>query len=158
MLSFLKCTQRSAFEAISNNTSIFKTYLTSAPLLASIAILSPFFSQKVLSTLQNLAKMKYVCKKSITSLNQEMFAISLSWYSRYNANLKLDQSVFAIHDSPPYFEISEDDHARTVTHARDHWYFDEVARVRVGDKSVEDHVFTTAIDYWLRRAERVGKH
>jgi hypothetical protein len=28
----------------------------------------------------------------------------------YNANFKLDQSVFAIHDSPLYFEISEDDH------------------------------------------------
>jgi hypothetical protein len=36
--------------------------------------------------------------------------------SRYNANFKLDQSVFAIHDtddSPLYFEISEGD-----THAR----------------------------------------
>ena len=35
--------------------------------------------------------------------NQEMFAISLSSCNRYNANFKLDQSVFAIHDSPPYF-------------------------------------------------------
>jgi hypothetical protein len=65
------------------------------------------------------------------SSNQEMFAISLSSCSRYNANFKLDQSVSAIHDSPPFmtvrhiFEISEDDHPPNtptplVTHARDH--------------------------------------
>jgi hypothetical protein len=30
--------------------------------------------------------------------------------------------VFAIHDSPIYYEVSEDDHPRTVTHARDHWW------------------------------------
>jgi hypothetical protein len=51
-----------------------------------------------------------------------MFAISLSSCSRYNANFKLDQSVLAIHDSLLYYEISEDDHPRTVTHARDHWW------------------------------------
>jgi hypothetical protein len=34
-----------------------------------------------------------------------MFAISL-----YNANLKLHQSELTIHDSPLYYEISEDDH------------------------------------------------
>jgi hypothetical protein len=51
-----------------------------------------------------------------------MFAISLSSCSRYNANFKLDQSVLTIHDSPLYFEISEDDHPWTVTHARDHWW------------------------------------
>jgi hypothetical protein len=66
--------------------------------------------------------MKYICKRSS---NQEMFAISLSSCSRYNANFKLDQSVLAIHDSPLYYEISEDDHSpntepRKVTHARDH--------------------------------------
>jgi hypothetical protein len=44
------------------------------------------------------------------SSNQEMFAIqSLSSCSRYNVNFKFDQSVSAIHDSPPYFEISGDD-------------------------------------------------
>jgi hypothetical protein len=63
--------------------------------------------------------MKYICKKSS---NQEMFAISLSSCSRYNVNFKLDQSVFAIHDSLLYFEISEDDHPWLVTHARDHWW------------------------------------
>ena len=51
--------------------------------------------------------MKYICKKSS---NQEMFGISLSSCSRYNANFKLDHSVLAIHDSPLYYEISEDDH------------------------------------------------
>jgi hypothetical protein len=51
-----------------------------------------------------------------------MFAISLKSCSRYNANFKLDQSVLAIHDSPLYYEISKDDHPRTVTHARDHWW------------------------------------
>jgi hypothetical protein len=35
--------------------------------------------------------------------NEEMFAISLSSCSRYDANFKLDQSVSAIHDSPQYF-------------------------------------------------------
>jgi hypothetical protein len=34
----------------------------------------------------------------------------------------LDQSLFAIHDSPLYFETSEDDHPRTVSHARDYWW------------------------------------
>jgi hypothetical protein len=32
----------------------------------------------------------------------------------------INQAVLAIHDSPVYFEISEDDHPSTVTHARDH--------------------------------------
>jgi hypothetical protein len=30
--------------------------------------------------------------------------------------------VFAIHDIPLYYEISEDDQPRTVIHARDHWW------------------------------------
>jgi hypothetical protein len=47
--------------------------------------------------------MKYICKKS-----SNLF--SLSSCSRYNANFKVDQSVLAIHDSPLYYEISEDDH------------------------------------------------
>jgi hypothetical protein len=49
--------------------------------------------------------MKYICKKS-----SKIKSISLSSCSRYNANFKLDQSVLAIHDSPLYYEISEDDH------------------------------------------------
>ena len=51
--------------------------------------------------------MKYICKKSS---NQEMIAISLSSCSRYNANFELHQSVFAIHHSSLYYEISENDH------------------------------------------------
>ena len=49
-----------------------------------------------------------------------MFVISLSSWSRYNENFKFDQSVFAIRHRPLYYEISEDDEPRTVTHARDH--------------------------------------
>ena len=50
----------------------------------------------------------------------EMFAISLSSCSRYNANFKLDQSQCSLFMTVRYiFEISEDDHPRLVTHARD---------------------------------------
>jgi hypothetical protein len=57
-----------------------------------------------------------------------MFAISLSSCSRqYNANFNLDQSVLAIYDSPLYYEVSEDDHPRLVTHARDHWWTSDFA-------------------------------
>ena len=48
-----------------------------------------------------------------------MFAISLSSCGHYNANFKLDQSVFAIHDSPLYFEIREDNHPSS-THGNPH--------------------------------------
>jgi hypothetical protein len=52
-----------------------------------------------------------------------MFAISLSSYSRYNANFKLDQSQCSLIMIVRHiFEISEDDHPRTVSHARDHWW------------------------------------
>jgi hypothetical protein len=53
-----------------------------------------------------------------------MFAISLSSCSRYNANFKLDQSVSAIHDSPPYFWDQwgwPPTETSLVTHARDNW-------------------------------------
>ena len=57
------------------------------------------------------------------SSNQEMFAISLSSCSRYNANFKLDQSHCSLFMTIRYiFEISEDDHPRTVSHACDHWW------------------------------------
>jgi hypothetical protein len=46
--------------------------------------------------------------------NQEMFAISLSTCSRYN-QCPLFMTVRHI------FEISEDDHPSSVTHARDNW-------------------------------------
>jgi hypothetical protein len=51
-----------------------------------------------------------------------MFAISLSSCSRYNANFKLDQSVSAIHDSPPYFWDQWGWPPIVVTHARDNWW------------------------------------
>jgi hypothetical protein len=70
--------------------------------------------------------MKYICKKFINhqkmyqSSNKEMFAISLSSCSRYNANFKLDQSQCSLFMTVRYiFEICEDDHPRLVTHARD---------------------------------------
>ena len=45
-----------------------------------------------------------------------MFANSLSSCSRYNAILYLNyHAVFTIHDSPLCFEISEDNHPRTVS-------------------------------------------
>jgi hypothetical protein len=51
-----------------------------------------------------------------------MFAISLSSCSRYNANFKLDQSQCSLFMTVRHiFEISEDDHPRKVSHARDHW-------------------------------------
>jgi hypothetical protein len=86
-----------------------------------LAILSPLFYQKAFEIYKFWQKWNifHIFKKSSS---QEMFAISLSSCSRYNANFKLDQSVLAIHDSPLYYEISEDDLPRTVTHARDHWW------------------------------------
>ena len=46
--------------------------------------------------LQEIIKTRNVCYFAVASC------------SRYDANFKLDQSVFAIHDNPLYFEISED--------------------------------------------------
>jgi hypothetical protein len=98
--------------------------LTSAPLLPSFRRFFRFFFLKSIwnspRNSQNLAKMKYICKKSS---NQEMFAISLSSCSRYNANVKFDQQQCSLFMTVRHiFEISEDDHPRTVSHARDHWW------------------------------------
>jgi hypothetical protein len=72
----LKYTQRSAFKGIiKNNTSIFKTNLpslTSAPLLPSFSNYFAFIFFKSFWNLQNLAKMKHICKKS-SNQGQEMF-------------------------------------------------------------------------------------
>jgi hypothetical protein len=47
----------------------------------------------------------------IKSWNQEMFAISLSSCSRYNANFKLEQSQCSLFMTVRHnFDISEDDH------------------------------------------------
>jgi hypothetical protein len=66
-------------------------------------------SRLQITLLSFLFKKIKIIKKGI-NIYQEMFAISLSSCSRYNANFKLDQSVSAIHDSlfvryscPPYF-------------------------------------------------------
>jgi hypothetical protein len=109
------------------NTSIFKTNL---PSLTSVPLLPSFSNSFALIFLKGFEIHKIVQKWNIfarndQSSNQEMFAISLSSCSRYNANFKFDQSVSAIHDSPPYFW----DHwgwppteTSLVTHARDHWW------------------------------------
>jgi hypothetical protein len=103
--------------------------LTSAPLLPSfrrffrLFFLKSFWNSQRNS--QNLAKMKCIFKKSSNHLwsNQEMFAISLSSCSRYNANFKFDQSQCSLFMTVRHiFEISEDGHPRTVSHARDHWW------------------------------------
>jgi hypothetical protein len=54
-----------------------------------------------------------------------MFAISLSSYSRYNANFKFEQSVLAYHDSPPYFLDRwgwPPTETSLVTHACNDWW------------------------------------
>jgi hypothetical protein len=61
---------------------------------------------KFTKSCKNASKNEIHLQEIYQSSNQEMFAISLSSCSRYNANdanFKLDQSVSAIHDSPPYF-------------------------------------------------------
>jgi hypothetical protein len=51
-----------------------------------------------------------------------MFAISLSSCSRYNANFNWTNQCPLFMTVRHIFEISEDDHPRTVTHARDIWW------------------------------------
>jgi hypothetical protein len=100
-------TQRlSGFKSIIK--SIFKTNLpslTSAPFFYSW-FFRPFFMRKLLKftkSCKNGSKNEIYLQEIHQSSNQEMFAISLSSCSHYNANFKLDQSVSAIHDSPLYF-------------------------------------------------------
>jgi hypothetical protein len=70
-----------------------------------LPILSPFLRKllKFTKSCKNASNNEIYLQEMYQSSNQEMFAISLSSCSRYNANFKLDQSVSAIHDSPPYF-------------------------------------------------------
>jgi hypothetical protein len=110
-------TQRpSGFKAIIK--SIFKTNLpslTSAPLLPSFSrFFRPFFLRKLL---KNLAKMKYICKKFRNHQIKKCLLFRCRHAVVIMQLFKLDQSVLAIHDSLLYFEISEDDHSWTVTHA-----------------------------------------
>jgi hypothetical protein len=72
-----------------------------------------------LSFLKFTKSCKIACKNEIylkeiyQSSNQEMFAISLSSCSRYNANFKLDQSQCSLFMTVRHiFEISENDHPR----------------------------------------------
>jgi hypothetical protein len=103
----------SGFKAITK--SIFKTNL---PSLTSAPFFPPFL--KFTKSCKNASKNEIYLQEIYQSSNQEMFAISLSSCSRYNANFKLDQSQCSLFMTVRHiFEISEDDHPRTVTHARD---------------------------------------
>ena len=96
-------TQRlSGFKAIIK--SIFKTNLPSLT-LGSLLLADSFALSflKFTKSCKNASKNEIYLQEIYQSSNQKMFAISLSSCSRYNANFKLDQSVSAIHDSPPYF-------------------------------------------------------
>jgi hypothetical protein len=65
--------------------------------------------------------MKYICKKFINhQIKKCLIAISLASCSRYNANFKLDRLQCSLFMTVRHIiEISEDDHPRLVTHARD---------------------------------------
>ena len=116
-------TQRpSGFKAIIK--SIFKTNLpslTSAPFLAdSFAISFLKFTKSCKNASKNEIYLQEIPREIHQSSNKEMFSISLSSCSRYNANFKLDQSQCLLFMTVRHiFEISEDDHPRLVTHARD---------------------------------------
>jgi hypothetical protein len=155
-------TQRpsSGFKAIIK--SIFKTNLpslTSAPFF--YPILSPFLSWNLQNLAKMRAKMKCIRKKFINhQINK-----CLLFRCRYNANFKLDQSQCSLFMTVRHiFEISEDDHPRLVTHARDIWWTLDFAnafvspgvnsrgelvpshgasRRRLGDKSKTSNVSTT---------------
>jgi hypothetical protein len=81
---------------------------------------------KFTKSCKNANKNEIYLQEIYQSSNQEMFAISLSSCSRYNANFKLDQSVSAIHDSPPYFWDQwgwPPTHTPTsLVSARDNWW------------------------------------
>ena len=82
------------------------------------------------------AKIKYICKKFINHQIKKclLFRCRHTVDSRYNANFKLDQSVSAIHDSPPYFWDQwgwPPTEPLTVTHARAHWWTLDLANAFV---------------------------
>jgi hypothetical protein len=88
------------FPLISIPNSIFKTNLPRwLPSFSRLFRFRLFF----LEIYKILRKCEQIYQSSNPWSNQEMFAISLSSCSRYNANFKSDQLVSAIHDSPPYF-------------------------------------------------------
>jgi hypothetical protein len=115
-------TQRpSGFKAIIK--SIFQnklTFVNVGSLLLADSFALSFL--KFTKSSKNASKNEIDLQEIYQSSNQEMFAISLSSCSRYNANFKLDQSQCSLFMTVRHiFEISEDDHPRTVSHARDHW-------------------------------------
>jgi hypothetical protein len=73
---------------------------------------------KFTKSCKNASKNEIYLQEIYQSSNQEMFAISLSLCSRYNANFKLDQCPLFM-TVRHIFAISEDDHPSLVTHARD---------------------------------------
>jgi hypothetical protein len=118
-LVHLKYTKWSAFKVIIKQK--IPQYLNNT--FVNVGAFAPFFLQ-FFSVFRKKKLLKFTksCKNEIY-LQEIIKTILLSSCTRYNANFKLEQSVFAIHDSPLYFEISEDDHPRTVTHA--HYYIDK---------------------------------
>jgi hypothetical protein len=122
--SVVSYTQRpSGFRAILNKINIYKNKLTfvnvgSLLLADSFALSFLKFTKSCKNASRNVIYLQEIYQSS----NQEMFEISLSSCSRYNANFKLDQSQCSLFMTVRHiFEISEDDHPRTVSHARDDW-------------------------------------
>ena len=86
-------TQRpSGFKAIIK--SIFKTNLPSLTSASSLLLADSFAISflKFTKSCKNANKNEIYLQEIYQSSNKEMFAISLSSCSRYNANFKLDQS------------------------------------------------------------------
>ena len=109
----------SGFKAIIK--SIFKTNLPFVN-IGSLVLADSFAISflKFTKSCKNASKNEIYLQEIYQSSNKEMFAISLSSCSRYNANFKLDQSQCSLFMTVRHiFEISEDDHPRLVTHARD---------------------------------------
>jgi hypothetical protein len=114
-------TQRpSGFKAIIKSIFNKLTFVNVGSLLLADSFALSFL--KFTKSCKNASKNEIYLQEIYQSSNQEMFAISLSSCSRYNANFKLDQSQCSLFMTVRHiFDISEDDHPRTVSHARDHW-------------------------------------
>ena len=107
----------------SDENYLFKTNLPSSFVNVGSLLLADSFAisfLKFTKSCKNASKNEMYLQEIYQSSNKEMFAISLSSCSRYNANFKLDQSQCPLFMTVRHiFEISEDDHPRLVTHARD---------------------------------------
>jgi hypothetical protein len=85
-----------------------------------------------ITLLSFLFKKFNIIKKGINI--KDTLKLYLSSCSRYNANFKLDQSVSAIPDSPPYFWDQwgwPSTEASLVSHACDHWWILDFANAFV---------------------------